>query len=122
LWLPYNGKPNKIRVDREKHQKFIVTKLEGDNELVAYSNNIIKNYSVESFLRNFNAHTSPFLENSIVSQFEIFSQTNTSKFVNFVDKPIVKSLFWKLFFDGSKSNDGAGASCILVSLEGDKLC
>ena len=29
-------------------------------------------------------------------------------------------MFWKLFFDGSKSNEGAGAGCMLVSLEGDK--
>jgi len=29
-------------------------------------------------------------------------------------------LFWKLFFDGSKSNDGAGAGCILVSPQGEK--
>lgn len=92
-----------------------MTKLEGENELVAYSNNIIRNYSVESFLGTFNAHTSPFLENSVVSQIEFFSQTNTSKYVTFVDKPVVKYLFWKLFFDGSKSNDGVGAGCILVS-------
>eukprot|EP00253_Pinus_taeda_P003804 PITA_03804 len=41
MWLPYNGKPNQIRVDHEKHQKYIVTKLEGENEPVMYSNNII---------------------------------------------------------------------------------
>jgi len=29
-------------------------------------------------------------------------------------------LFWKLFFDGSKSNDGAGGGCILISPKGDK--
>jgi hypothetical protein len=29
-------------------------------------------------------------------------------------------LFWTLYFDGSKSNDGAGAGCILVSPEGEK--
>lgn len=97
MWLPYNGKPNQIRVDREKHQKYIVTKLEGENEAMAYSNNIIRNYSVKSFLGNFNAYTPPFLENYVVYQVEIFSQTHTSKCVNFVDKPVVSSLFWKLF-------------------------
>ena len=64
MWLPYNGKPNQIKVERERHQKYIVTELEGENEPVAYNNNIIGNYSVDSFLGNFNAHTSPFLENS----------------------------------------------------------
>ena len=87
-----------------------------------YSNNIIGNYSVDSFLRNFNAYTSPFLENSILSQIEIFSQTNTSKCINFVDSPVNKSLFWKLFFVSSKSNDGAGAGCILSSPQGEKPC
>ena len=97
-----------------------MTELEGENEPVA-NNNIIGNYSVDSFLGNFNAHTSPFLENSILSQIEIFSQTDTSKCINFVDKPINKTLFCKLFFDSSKSNNGAGAGCILVSPKGEKI-
>lgn len=29
-------------------------------------------------------------------------------------------MFWKLFFDGSKSNDGAGVGCILISPKGEK--
>lgn len=68
-----------------------MTELEGENKLVVYNNNIIRNYSVESFIGNFNAHTSPFLENSIFFQIEIFSQTDTSKCVNFIDQPVVKS-------------------------------
>ena len=53
--------------------------MEGENELVSYNNNIIGNYYVDSFLGNFNAHTSPYLENSVLSQVEIFSQTDSSK-------------------------------------------
>ena len=34
MWLPYNGKPNQIRVDRENFMKHIVIELEGANELV----------------------------------------------------------------------------------------
>ena len=56
-----------------------------------------------------------------MSQVEIFSQTDSSKCINFLDSHVNKSLFWKLFFDGSKSNEGAGAGCILISLEGDKI-
>jgi len=59
------------------------------------------------------------LENYIISQVENYSQTNASKCINFVDKPVVSCLFWKLFFDGSKTNNGAGEGCILVSLEGE---
>ena len=29
MWLPYNGKPNQIKVERERHQKYIVIELEG---------------------------------------------------------------------------------------------
>ena len=79
MWLPYNGKPNQIKVERELHQKYIVMELEGENETVAYNSSIIGNYSVDSFLGNFNAHTSPYLENSVLSQVEIFSQTDSSK-------------------------------------------
>ena len=76
---------------------------------------------VDSFLGNFNAHTSPYLENSVLSQVEIFSQTDSSKCVDFLDKPVNTSLFWKLFFDGSKSNEGAGGGCMLISPEGNKI-
>jgi hypothetical protein len=34
LWLPYNEKPNQIRVNREKHMKHNVTDLDGENEPV----------------------------------------------------------------------------------------
>lgn len=122
MWLPYSGKPNQIRVYHEKHHNYIVTELEEENESVTYSRNIIGNYSVESFLGNFNANTSPFLENFVISQVKNYSQTDSSKCINFVHKPIVESLFWKLYFDGSKSNNGVGAGCILVSPEGEKLC
>lgn len=67
--------------------------LEGENEPIAYKNNIIGNYSADSFLGNFNAHASPFLENLVLSQIEIFSQTDISRCINFVDSPINKSLF-----------------------------
>ena len=118
MWFPYNGKPNQIKVERELHQKYIVTELEGGNEPVVYNNSSIGNYSVDSFLSNFNAHMSPYLEHFVLSQVEIFSQTNSSKCINFLDSPINKYLFWKLFFDGSKSSEGAGGGCILISLEG----
>lgn len=60
MWLPYNSKPNQIRLDHEKHQKHIVTELEGENEPIAYSNNIIGNYLVESFLGNLMRILHPF--------------------------------------------------------------
>ena len=102
------------------HQKYIVTELEGENEAITYSSSIIGNYSVDSFLDNFNAHTSPYLENSISSQVENFSQTDNSKCFIFLDNPINTSLFWKLYFYGSKSNEGAAEGCVLISPDGNK--
>ena len=67
MWLPHNGKPNQIRVDRENFMKYIVNALEGSNEPVAFTNNIIGNYLVKSLLGSFNAQRSPFLDNAIVS-------------------------------------------------------
>lgn len=60
-----------------------------------------------------------------MSQIENFSHTDTLKFVSVVDelvnKPVNKPLFWSLYFDGSKSNDGAREGCILVIPEGEKM-
>ena len=97
-----------------------MTNFEEENEPIVFTNNILGNYYVESFLGNFNAHQSLFLINSITSQIKNFPQSDSSKCVNIVEKPLVKYLFWTLYFDGSRSNDGVGASCILISLEGEK--
>jgi hypothetical protein len=32
LWLPWNGQPNKIRIDQEKYMKHTVIDLEATNE------------------------------------------------------------------------------------------
>ena len=72
MWLPYNGKPNQIRVDHEKYMKYLVTNLGEENEPIAFNNNILGNYSADSFLGNFNTQSSPFSVNSIKSQVEIF--------------------------------------------------
>jgi len=51
---------------------------------------------------------------------------DTSRYITIakgiVNKLVDKPVFWSLYFDGSKSNDDVGAGCILVSLEGEKLC
>ena len=65
MWLPYSGKPNQIIFDREKHMKYSVTDFEDENEPAAFTNNILGNYSLESFLCNFNAQKSLFLINYV---------------------------------------------------------
>lgn len=120
MWLLHDGKPNQIRVDHEKFMKYIVIDLEGRNEPVAFINNIIGNYSAELFLGSFNAQRYLFPNNVVISQIESFSQTDASKCVDIVDKVVNNSLFWILYFDGSKSEDGASAGCILINPQGEK--
>ena len=69
---------------------------------------------------NFNDQPSPLFDNEVVSQIENFSQADSSKCINFVDKVVVNYLFWTLYFDGSKFEDGVGVSCILINPEGEK--
>jgi len=47
--------------------KHTVTNFEDENEPIDFKNNIIGNYSAESFLGNSNAQKSPFLDNSVTS-------------------------------------------------------
>lgn len=73
LWLPYNGSPNKIWFELEKHMKYSVTNFDDENEQVTFTNKILGTYSVESLFGYFNAQLSPFLINSVNSQIENFS-------------------------------------------------
>ena len=122
--LPYKRKPNQIKIDQEKHMTHTVTKFEQENQPIAFNNNILGNYSSESFFGNSTAQPSPFPVSNFTSHIENFSQTDRSRCVNIVGETVNKIvdnyLFWSLYFDGSKSSEGAGAGCILVSPEGEK--
>jgi len=124
MWLPYKGKPNQIKIDREKHMTHIVTDFEQENQPIAFNNNILGNYSSGSFFGNFTAQPSPFSVNNSKSQIENYSQTYRSRCFNVTEETVNKivdnSLFWSLYFDGSKSSEGSGAGCILVSPQGEK--
>ena len=58
LWLPHNGLPNKIRIDRERYMKHTVTELDDSNEPVLFTDTIMGNYMVDSFFGNLEAETS----------------------------------------------------------------
>jgi hypothetical protein len=68
LWLPYNGKINRIKVDRERHMKHVVTELNDPNEPVIFNNSILGNYSYETFFGNFTVETSSLLESNTQSE------------------------------------------------------
>jgi len=115
MWLPYKGKPNQIKIDREKHMTHTVTEFKQENQPIAFNNNI---------LGNFTAQSSPFSVKNLTSQIENYLQTDRSRCFNVTKKNVNKivnnSLFWSLYFDGSKSSEGSGAGCILVSPQGNK--
>jgi len=73
LWIPYNGKPNQILVNREKHMKHNVTDLDRENEPMDFANIIVGNYSIDSYFGNFNAQASPFQPMDHSSEIENFS-------------------------------------------------
>ena len=79
-----------------------MTNLDEKNEPIVFTNNILGNYSSESFLGNFPVLKSPFPVDSVLSQLENFSQIDSSKCINIVHNIINKSyeLFWRLYFDG----------------------
>ena len=45
LLLPQRGKGDMLRVDRERHMKYVVTELNSPNELVMFYKSILGNYS-----------------------------------------------------------------------------
>jgi hypothetical protein len=73
LWLPYNGKPNQIKVDRERYMKHVVTKLNDSNEPIMFNHSILGNYSYDSFFGNHTTEISSHVESN--TQFEILHCT-----------------------------------------------
>ena len=59
LCLPLNGKPNKLKVDREPFMKQTVTNLDGSNEYVSFFNNQIEHFTFDTFFGYLPADISP---------------------------------------------------------------
>ena len=101
-----------------------VTEFEQENQPITFNNNILGNYSSESFFGNFAAQPSPFSVNHFTSQIKNYSQIDRSRCFNDTEETVNKivntSLFLSLYFDGSKSSEGSGEGCILISPQGEK--
>lgn len=52
-----------------------VIEFEEENELVVFNNNILRNYSAESFFGNFNAQLSPFSASMSLHKLKIFHRS-----------------------------------------------
>jgi hypothetical protein len=61
LWLPENGKPNKIRVNCERYLKFTVTDLNDPNEPYTPSADSPEVQGMDTFFGNFMAEASPII-------------------------------------------------------------
>ena len=75
-----------------------VTEFERENQPIAFNNNILENYSSESFFGNFTAQSSPFSVNNFTYQIEKFSQTDTSRCVKIAEEIVNKIVDKPLFF------------------------
>jgi hypothetical protein len=128
-----------IRIDRERYLKHTITDLETLNEPSSTDFPVLGNYSYDSDFRNFSSLSSdvPLTQNS-----EMTFQENLPTVVEEIlsyQEPLLKtmekigrkeetsrqeeidgfpSLVWTLYFDGSKSQEGSGAGCILIDPKG----
>jgi ribonuclease HI len=117
LWLPENGKPNKIRVNRERYLKFTVTDLNDPNEPYTPLADSPEVQGMDTYFGNFMAEVSTINDPQQESEIKVFTQPTTS-----IQKSceLDKNQIWSLYFDGSKSKEGAGAGCIIIDPAGNK--
>jgi hypothetical protein len=117
LWLPKNGKPNKIKVNRERYLKLIVTDLNDPNEPFTPSSDSPEIQGVDTFFGNFMVET--YAITNPEQQFEIVAYMQPSFSAQWSQAPD-KNQIWSLYFDGSKSKEGASAGCIIIDPTGNK--
>ena len=78
LWLPDNGKPNRIKVNRERYLKFMVTDLNDPNEQFTPSANSPEIQGMDTFFGNFVAKTSTITDPEQQSEILTYTQPTTS--------------------------------------------
>jgi hypothetical protein len=103
LWLPENGQPNKIRINRERYLKYTVTDLNDPNEPFTTAVNTIEAQGMNTFFGNFMTEISSITDPEQQSEISAYTQMTTLKSKpNIVDDEEI----WSLYFDGSKSGKG----------------
>ena len=114
LWLPLNRKPNKLKVDREPFMKQTVIDLDSSNESVSFLDNQIEHFTFDTFFGDLPADVSPVEDVQKQSQITHltsvpFSSTIVHNVYNVNTNFRIDPIVWTLFFDGSRSKDGASA-------------
>ena len=113
---------------REPHMKHNVTQLYGKNEPINFSSSVLGNYFLELEPENYQTKEANCELNTQIKLL-LFSRTDDidCNIVNLVsniesntDKVDLEDIFWFLYFDGSKTQEGLGSSCVLIDLEKNK--
>ena len=78
LWLPDNGNPNKIKVNRERYLNFTVTDLNDPNEPFTPSADSPEVQGMDTFFGNFMAEASPIINLEQQSEIIAYVQPTAS--------------------------------------------
>ena len=78
MWLPENGQPNRIRINKERYLKHTVTDLNDANEPFTASANSFEMKGMNTFFGNFMTEISPVIDPG--QQSEVMTYTQTSSF------------------------------------------
>jgi hypothetical protein len=117
LWLPDNDKPNKIKVNRERYLKFTVTDLNDPNEPFTPYDDSPEVQGMDTFFGNFMAEasavTNPEQQSDIVAYMQPTTSTQRSRAPD-------GNQIWSLYFDGSKSKEGASVGYVIINPAGNK--
>jgi ribonuclease HI len=139
LWLPLKGHTNMIRIYRERYLKHTIIDLEAFNETSSIDFPVLGNYSCDSDFSNLSPLSS---DVTLTQNSEMTFQVNlliAAEESLFYQEPLLEttdkvgggeevsrhgeaddsfSQVWTMYFDGSKSQEGLGAGCILIDQKG----
>jgi hypothetical protein len=119
LWLPVNGHTNKLRINRERYLKYIVTNINDSNEPFVPSVNALEIQDMNTFFGNFVAEVYTIADLNQQYEISICTPVLASKHdVNIVNR-CENNEIWSLYFDGSISREGTSAECLLIDPRGN---
>jgi hypothetical protein len=104
-------------VNHERYLKFTVTELNDPNEPYTPPADSPEVQGMDTFFRNFTVEVSPI--NNLQQQPEIIACTQPTASIQQSHEPD-RNQIWSLYFDSSKSKEGAGAGCIIIDPVGNK--
>jgi hypothetical protein len=104
-------------VNRERYLKFTVIDLNDPNEPYTPPADSPEVQGMDTYFGNFMDEVSPIKNPQKQSEIKAFTQPTASIQKSYEPD---KNQIWSLYFDGSKSKEGAGAGCIIIDPAGNK--